>query len=512
MLRLAMLLEPQAANPRGVSVMIFARFQALDDMPFQKPNLLPWLSLTLLLGCSESPTPTQNERHSGSPNAEQASRQITPPVEIDLLELSPEFVALVAPLIDQAKRDLADGAHRGRLGIAYEANGFPDAAYASYVQATSLDTDDARWPYHLALMQAARGELAAAIDSIDEAAARDSSYAALWMWRGMWSLDLDDAERALADFERAAQLGLPAAAEAGRARALLHQGKPEEAVAILEPLSRAASYPSVFYLLGRAYRDAGNAEAARIALARGDATMPLSWHDPWVDEKLASEVGFQADSLRALRMMREGNHADAITMLKALQEREPDNPVIINALGEAYAEYGEQEKAFWVLRRAVAKEPVHYTVHLNIAPFYQTRGDIGAALEHLDKAIASNPDVALPYTRKGLLLQQQREYEAALVQFKLALDRSANDPNAFFYVGDAEILLENWSEGIKRFQQAVDVDPAFTLGHINLGLAYARTGRFEDSRAALAIARSIGTHDEDVDAAIQHVTRLEAAR
>ncbi len=434
---------------------------------------------------------------------------VGPPVEISLTDLPEEVVTLIEPLTQQAIAEPAVGSHRGVLGMAYEANGFPQAALDSYRQAEDLDPGEARWSFYMSLIQAGRGGHLQAVDSVSRAIRIDESYGSLWMWRGVWLLDLGQSEKALADFRRAESLGLKAAGQAGRARALLHEHKADEALAILEPLARNAPYPSVFTLLGRAYRETGNIDQARIALARGDSTAPLSWQDPWVSEKREYEVGFQADALRAQRYLKSGKHQQAIALFKQLHEQQPNNAVIINRLSRAHAEAGEGEKAFWVLRRALTREPVHYSVHMNIAPFYQARGDLKSALDHLNQAITTNPAAAMPYTRKGLLLQQQRKYREALGEFKLALDRSPGDPNAFFYVGDVEILLKNWPEGIRRFEQSVQVNPAFTLGYLNLGLALANTNRFEEANVALAQARSLGTHDDDVDAALEHVARLQ---
>lgn len=462
-------------------------------------------AIIAVTACSDKEVDTQ----SSMPAPEPVSRDVGPVIAIHLTDLPKAVVSLVEPLIQQATAEPVVGRHRGRLGMAYEANGFPEAAFSSYQQAETLAPVEARWPYYQSLILAGRGDHQQAVDAVDRAISIDGSYASLWMWRGAWSLDLGQSEQALSDFNRAESLGLKAAGEAGRARALLHLHKADEALAILEPLARNAPYPSIFYLLGRAYRETGNMDQARIALARGDSDSPLSWLDPWVSEKRDYEVGFQADSLRAQRYLKSGQYNKAITLFKQLHEQQPDNAVIINRLSRAYAEAGDGHNSFWVLRHALAREPVHYSVHLNIAPFYQARGDLETAMDHLNEAITTNPSVAMPYTRKGLLLQQQRKYQEALTEFKQALDRSPNDPNAFFYIGDVEILMKNWSEGIRRFKQSIQVDPSFTLGYLNLGLALAKTNRFEESHSALTQAKSLGTHDTDVDAAIQYVVQLE---
>ena len=438
------------------------------------------------------------------------AKEVGPPIAIPLKDLPEAVVTLVEPLIKQAMNEPRNGEYRGALGMAYEANGFPDAAFNSYQQAENLASTNARWPYYQALILAGRGDHQLAVDAVSRAMSLNESYAALWMWRGVWLLDIARSIEALADFSKAESMGLKAAGLAGQARALLHQYKSEEALAILKPLARNAPFPSIYYLLGRAYRETGNMEQAKIALSRGDSTSPLSWQDPWVNEKRDYEVGFQADSLRAQRYLKAREYDKAITLFRELQAQQPDNPVIINRLSRAYADAGERQNSFWVLRRALAKEPIHYSVHLNIAPFYEARGDIESALDHLDQAISANPTVAISYTRKGLLLQKLRKYPEALAQLKQALDLTPNDPKAFFYIGDVEILMKNWSEGIRRFEQSIQVDPAFALGYLNLGLALASINNFEEARSALIQAKALGTHNEDVDAAMLHVAQLEA--
>ena len=70
------------------------------------------------------------------------------PVIIDGLSSSdPQVFEMLQGLIDVARNDPSDGGHRGRLGLAYAANGYEEAALACYVQAESLAPDSFEWPY-----------------------------------------------------------------------------------------------------------------------------------------------------------------------------------------------------------------------------------------------------------------------------------------------------------------------------------------------------------------------------
>ena len=431
------------------------------------------------------------------------------PVEVVFTDVKPAVENLIGRLLDNARHELSSGSRRGELGMAYEIHGFPNAAYTSYIQAESREPTNARWPYFQALMLAKLGVHEQALAALDRTVEIEPEYGAAWMWRATWSLDVGLTGQAEEGFERARLLGLEAVADAGIARLRLHQDRPEEAATILESLIQKARYPSIYQLLGRAYREMGRIDDARIALARGRTTQPISWSDAWEEEKKAYEVGFQARILRSQRLLKLDRLGEALTILEALIEEEPGNPVVISTLSSAYAKSGEITEAFLTLRRALRRESVDYTVHANIAPFYENRGDHEIALQHLDRAIELNPSVAFPYTRKGLLLQKLGRYEDALVAFEHALGNSANDPHNFFYAGDVEALLQRWDKAIYRFNQSITVDPSFTLGHLNLGLALARETRFAEARAALERAKTLGTHDGDVARALGYVARLE---
>ena len=360
-----------------------------------------------------------------------------------------EVVELLETLLKKAQDHPTSALRRGELGMAYEVNGFPDAALASYQQAEALDqTGDqtlhqksARWPYFQALLLADRGQQQLAVAALDRAIAIDAGYGPAWLWKGTWLLDLGQPALALEAFVHAESLGAGAAAIMGQSRVALHQRRPGDAVALLEPLSREFEHSVVFQLLGRAYRESGRIDDARIVLARGRTLRQLPLDDAWRESKQRFEVSFVHRASRAQEMMHRDEPAKAIAILETLIEQQPDNRVVISNLATAYRRDGDGDAAYWVLRRAIKSDPDYYPFRVGIADSYRERGDLDAALMHIDHALELEPELAMLHSKRGLLLNEQGKPDAALEAFDAAIRYDPRSREALMYAGQVEARL-----------------------------------------------------------------------
>ncbi len=393
--------------------------------------------------------------------------------------------------------------------MVYEVNGFPDAAFSSYVQAEALDPDDARWPYFQALLLADRGQQQLAVAALDRAIAIDASYGPAWVHRGTWLLDLGKPAVALEAFAQAESLGAGPVAIVGLSRVALHQGRPGDAVALLEPLSREFRHPVVFQLLGRAYRESARIDDARIALARGRTLRQLQLEDPWHESKQRYEVSFIHRASHAQEMIQQGKPGKAIAILEALIEQQPDNRVVISNLATAYRRDGDPIRAFQLLRRALESDPGYYPFHVGIADYYRDRGNVDSALMHVDRALKLEPELATLHSKRGLLLHQQDKPDAALAAFDTAIRYDPGSREAFMYAGQVEAGLKRWPQAIERYEGAVRVDPSYAPGYLNLSAVLAFASRFEEARAALLQARQLETHPREVESALARLAEME---
>ena len=433
-----------------------------------------------------------------------------------------ELAEFLKELIGQARVMPKSGAMRGRLAMAYEVNGFPDAALAAYEQAESLDPSDFRWPYFRALLLAQEGDHEGALVGLERAIAIDADYAPALLWRGTWLLESNRLEEAALAFERAGDLGVDADASFGRAQVLIAQGRHAEAVALLEPYARESRHPHVFRTLGQALRATGRIEEARLAMARARDAIPFSWRDQRRDQ-LGAYLRGNASFEVAQELSDAGRNAEALKILERLAERNPEEqcgrPInffftcsLLNALSIAYAHAGRAEEAIELAKRAIELNPDFAPFHLSIASRYREQGDHEDALRHADRAIELNSVLADAYWEKGRLLFDLGKRVQAREALLTALRYEPQRLTTLLYLGMIEAELQDWPHAIERFERLVVLDPNYERGHLYLARSLGEGGRIEAAWQALRMAQRRRADASEVDATERRLRELEEAR
>ena len=465
-------------------------------------RVLSKLVVAFLAGCGDG----------GGHNGPSTGRPtVADPIIVGLDSTDANVVAVLRESIEAAQANPESGSRRGTLGLAYEANGYDAAALESYAQAEALDGEAFEWPYLQAILLQQQARFDEALERMDRALEIDPDYAPAWLWRGYWLLDVDRIDEAETSFSNAGDLGAGAPAVVGQSRVHLRRGNAAAALELLEPLSETLDHPLVLRMLGRALRDLGRLDDARVALSKGREARQLTWEDPVLDRRTAFIAGFGGRMLKAESLVASGEAAEALPTLEELVIDFPEHATLLNLLAVAYSQTGDAERSLTILEQAVELAPEYYPLHLNLAGAYDDLGDTEKALDYLDRAIVIHPTFSVAHERKGVVLMRMGRYEEALAALDTAARHDARDPEVFYFAGVIESNFERWQPAIERFEQAIDVDPAFTKAYIHMARSYGELRRFDDAREALAKADALGTQAQDARSARAWLDRLEAS-
>lgn len=425
-------------------------------------------------------------------------------------------------LLESARTTPNSGLMRGRLGMAYDVNGFPEAALATYEQARTLDPTDFRWPYFGAQLIAENGEYDQALDLLARALDIDADYAPAWLWRGSWLLKGGHPRDAMDAFGRAFDLDGSPVATFGRAQALIANGEHHQAIEILEPLAEAFKHPYVHRTLGETLRAVGRVDDARTAMTRGSEAQPLTWPDERRDQRTVHIRG-HASYMLAKRMSGSGRLDQALAILQRLQRHHPEERCgedqdfflacnLMNSSSIAYDRAGTPERAMATVQRGLALKPTFAPFHLTIANLFRQQRDLDSALEHVDRALELNPARGYAHEQRGRLLFGMKRYEDARTALETALQFEPEKRTTLFYLGLAEVELANWSDAVDCFERVIRVEPDFALGYIFLARSLGEAGRLTAARQAQRSARKHGANATELRANEIRLRELEATQ
>ena len=105
------------------------------------------------------------------------------------------------------------------------------------------------------------------------------------------------------------------------------------------------------------------------------------------------------------------------------------------------------------------------------------QGDVDAALESLDVAIASDVDAAAEaYYYKGIIYAEQAKYADALDAFEQGIAANPHMPELFAARATTYATMGRPATALEDFNQAVELDPDYAPTYVNRGQAFINMG------------------------------------
>ena len=295
----------------------------------------------------------------------------------------------------------------------------------------------------------------------------------------------------------------PVAALLEKARRLIDEGRPSEALGVLR--SAPATDPRVRVLM---------------AVARYHANDPL----PAIEELTAVLPSLPADSMARREAVQvlglshylAGHLGDAIPFLEQTRAFAPENSDLAYILGMAYIQTRQPDRARETWARAFHVPADSAAGHLVAAQMM-----VRAEMEEMAQAeltAALKKDPRLP--QANLLLGQAALFrgrlDEAIALFTKELEASPGNAMAYYRMGDAYTRQLQWDKALDALQRSVWLNPYFSGPYILMGKAYQAKG---DRGAAEGMLRRAIGYDPNNKAAhyilaqvLQQLGRAEDAK
>jgi len=161
---------------------------------------------------------------------------------------------------------------------------------------------------------------------------------------------------------------------------------------------------------------------------------------------------------------------------------------------ESFEVQGRWDDAEKEYRRILEENPqvpgIHYRLGRIILSKPETPSTAEDAKREFEAELAIDPNNAGAEYVLGELARQGEQFPVAIEHFTRATRLDAGFADAFLGLGIALISEKRYSDAIPPLETAVKLQPGNPTGHYDLAIAYARTGRQEDSQREAALHRA----------------------
>lgn len=268
-------------------------------------------------------------------------------------------------------------------------------------------------------------------------------------------------------------LGVACFAQARRPNSpnTLLQGSPqsrlEEAERLLKPLVRAEpDNPKYLYELGNVYLLMGKPKQAIPLLQRSLRQMSDNW-----DARMALAQAFQ----------KANNDRDA---LRTLGKTPPPGELAeLWTFTRAFSLYrlGNLDVALPLFKQLLSDKKMRAPANFFIANCYSGMAQYQTALPYYEAAIQfgqsrNNKALNVYYYNYGLTLYKLGNYQASRDAFQNSIQRFANDPLPWYYLGRCEAKLGNFEGAKNSLETAISKDRSFNPAYYRLARLYAEHG------------------------------------
>ena len=223
-------------------------------------------------------------------------------------------------------------------------------------------------------------------------------------------------------------------------------------------------------LLGKQLTEAGSAADAVQLLKKVNEQRP---GDFWIIFELA----------HGYSKMKPPAMDEAIRLLTAAVALRPGSPVAHTKLGFALYNKGQGDEAIAEYRQALQIQPDFAVAHCNLGFALYNKGQLDEAIAQYRQALQIQPDNALVHIALGILLDNKGQLDEAITEYRQALQIRPGDADPHIALGNVLYKKGQVDEAIAEYRQALQIRPADAEPHNDLGNVLYKKGQVDEAIA-----------------------------
>jgi len=162
-------------------------------------------------------------------------------------------------------------------------------------------------------------------------------------------------------------------------------------------------------------------------------------------------------------------------------------------VASGYQNLASSQNVHPVVKNAAPAGFQSLTGDLNRGHALAQQGRIEEAKTHYEQVLRQQPNHSLAHHRLAIIADKQKDFQIAEYHYRMALARSASDPDLLSDLGYSYFLQEKYRQSEQALRDALRYNPAHARSLNNLGLLYGTQG---DHNRALAMFRQTGSEQE----------------
>ncbi len=193
-----------------------------------------------------------------------------------------------------------------------------------------------------------------------------------------------------------------------------------------------------------------------------------------------------------------GENATAVPYLKDASGRDAQNLPLLLTLAHSCLLSKQYQCVLDAYHQIIALNANSAEADMLVGEALDEMKDTIGATREFRAAVQANPREPNVHFGLGYLLWKQNQYTEAAKEFQAEIDNEPKHAQAMLYLADSDIQVGEMEDAKSLLEKLVKINPASSMAHRDLGIAFTGTGHTEDALGEFKTA--IALKPDDVSA------------